>query len=106
MVAVLGFEPSQYPDLGIMRFIRPPMQPYISRPRNLAGSMGFEPTSAPLTAERSTVKLTASNSGGSGRNRTRPALFRLSYGPETLVPLTSIEPVLTCLKDRALDIDR
>jgi hypothetical protein len=42
MVAVLGFEPSQFPDLGIIEFIRLAMHIHLTAV-NLAPGTGFEP---------------------------------------------------------------
>jgi hypothetical protein len=60
MVAVLGFEPSQYPDPGIPRLIRPPMH-HTSHGLELGSGPGNRTPMTRLTAARSTFELDRNN---------------------------------------------
>lgn len=57
MVSVPGFEPGQYPDLGIIEFIRLAMH-HTSHGQK-AGSVGFEPTYYSLTVSITPVVIAA-----------------------------------------------
>ena len=100
MVAVLGFEPSQYLIWGFADY-KSAHAPYISRP-DLAVGVGLEPTSSRVTIERWTSSATLQKNGWPGEIRTRyltiknRLLIRMSFRP--VVAMAGFEPAITRLK--------